>query len=81
MNIIETKHRLEYLDFLLRSGNTGTAAERASKQGNSESIWGWRVTNVSYVKLEGANHGTIIVSYQYYNIWGNPTDKYKELYD
>ena len=81
MNIIETKHRLEYLDFLLRSGNAGTAAERASKQGDSESIWDWHATNVSYLKLEGASEGASTVSYQYYNIWGNPTDKYKELYD
>ncbi|MEJ5315622.1 MAG: HTH domain-containing protein [Tenuifilum sp.] len=36
MNIIETKHRLEYLDFLLRSGKAGTAAEIASKLGVSE---------------------------------------------
>ncbi|MBP7316146.1 MAG: bacteriocin [Chitinophagaceae bacterium] len=46
-----------------------------------EGGWGWRVTNVGYVKLEGASEGTSIVSYQYYNIWGNPTDRYDEKYD
>ncbi|MEJ5315618.1 MAG: hypothetical protein WHS63_01280 [Tenuifilum sp.] len=81
MNIVETKHSLKYLDSLLRSSNAGTAAEIATKLGNSESIWDWHVTNVSYVKLEGANHGTCIISYQYYNTWGNPTDRYDEKYD
>ncbi|QKG80057.1 HTH domain-containing protein [Tenuifilum thalassicum] len=36
MNIIESKRLIEYLDFLLRSGNAGTAPEIADKLGVSE---------------------------------------------
>ena len=36
MNILESKRLIEYLDFLLRSGNAGTAAEIADKLGVSE---------------------------------------------
>ncbi|MGE0078153.1 MAG: HTH domain-containing protein [Bacteroidales bacterium] len=35
MNIIESKRLLEYLDFLLQSGNAGTAPEIADKLGVS----------------------------------------------
>ena len=36
MNIVESKRLIEYLDFLLRSGNAGTAPEIADKLGVSE---------------------------------------------
>lgn len=36
MNFIESKRLIEYLDFLLRSGNAGTAPEIADKLGVSE---------------------------------------------
>lgn len=36
MNLIESKRLIEYLDFLLRSGNAGTAPEIAHKLGVSE---------------------------------------------
>ncbi|QKG80061.1 HTH domain-containing protein [Tenuifilum thalassicum] len=36
MNIIESKRLIEYLDFLLRRGNAGTAPEIADKLGVSE---------------------------------------------
>lgn len=36
MNIVETKHLVEFIDFLLRSGKAGTAAEIAEKIGVSE---------------------------------------------
>jgi len=46
-----------------------------------EGGWGWRVVNVGYLALEGASEGSSIINFQYYNIWGNATDKYKETYD
>lgn len=46
-----------------------------------EGGWGWRVINVGYLKPEGADQGSSIIKYQYYNIWGNPTDRYNEKYD
>jgi len=36
MNIVESKRLIEYLDFILRSGNAGTAPEIADKLGVSE---------------------------------------------
>lgn len=36
MNLIESKRLIEYLDFLLRQGNAGTAPEIADKLGVSE---------------------------------------------
>lgn len=41
-----------------------------------EGGWGWRILSVGYSKLEGASEGSTTISYQYYNIWGKPTDKY-----
>jgi len=49
---------------------------------NIEGGWGWKVMNVGYEKLVGADEGTSIISYQYHNIWGNAVEgKYRNEFD
>lgn len=68
-------------NFMESLANNKFSQLTSDEMNSIEGGWGWRVTNVGYVKLEGASEGTSIINYQYYNIWGNPTDKYKETYD